>query len=95
MAPDEFKSKYLHTLQTDSTTSQTYIKLPIVDLNELAYFQTSLLECIGLLSQLEQTQYNHEQMQGAMYWLSRLLLVGYPQTEMDGLEEWLINDDIP
>lgn len=92
MTPREFKSKHLHTLHTDSITSQTYIKLPIADLNELAHLQTSLLECIALLSQLEQRQYKHEQMQGVMYWLSWILLAGYPQVEMDGLGEWLMGN---
>lgn len=84
MIPTEFESKDIGTIQTDTRTSQTYIKLPIADLNELSYLQTSLLECMGLLSQLEQRQYAHEQMQGVMYWLSRILLAGYPQAEMNG-----------
>ncbi|WP_211344331.1 hypothetical protein [Flavivirga rizhaonensis] len=51
--------------------------------------QESLLECILLLSQLEKRQYKNEQMQSIMYWLSKLLLVSYPHTELDGLSEWL------
>ena len=62
MNPQEFKSRYGHTLQTDPETKQHYIKLPISNLNELAYMHESLLENILLLTQLEMflENYNRE-----------------------------------
>ena len=89
MNPQEFKSKYLRTLQTDPETKQHYIKLPISDLNELIYMQESLLENILLLTQLEKRHYKNEQIQSTIYWLCKLLLISYPHTELDGLSEWL------
>ncbi len=60
MYPEEFKSRHSQTLQTDLKGGQAlrnHIKLPISDLNELAYIQESLLECIMLLTQLEKRHY--------------------------------------
>ncbi len=87
MKPNEFTISHRHTLQTDPETRQVYIKLPITDLNELSYMQESLLECMLLLSQLEKRQYKNEQMQSIVYWLSKLLLVSYPNAELNGLSE--------
>ncbi len=92
MKPKEFKSKYLHTLQTDDNTSQSYIKVPISDLNDLIYMQESLLEGLQLLSQLEERHYKGEQMGSIMYWLSKILLASYPSAELNGLSEWLASD---
>lgn len=89
MNPKEFKTRYGHTLQTDPETKQHYIKLPISNLNELAYMQESLLDSILLLTQLEKRHYKNEQMQSVVYWLCKILLVSYPNTEIDGLSEWL------
>ena len=89
MELNEFKTRYLHTLQTDPETKQNYIKLPITDLSELTYMQESLLENILLLTQLEKRHYKNEQMQSAIYWLCKILLVSYPHNELDGLSEWL------
>ena len=89
MNQQEFKTRYLHTLQTDPKTKQNYIKLPIADLSELTYMQESLLENILLLTQLEKRQYKSEQMQSTIYWLCKILLVSYPHDELDGLSEWL------
>ncbi len=89
MNPQEFKTRYLHTLQTDPKTKRHYIKLPIADLSELIYMQESLLENILLLTKLEKRHYKSEQMQSAIYWLCKILLVSYPNTELDGLSEWL------
>ena len=89
MNPQEFKTRYLHTLQIDPETNKRYIKLPIDDLNELTYMQESLVESILLLTQLEKRQYKSEQMQSSIYWLCKILLVSYPHAEIDGLSEWL------
>lgn len=89
MNPKEFKTKYGHTLHTDTNCKQTYIKLPINDLSELAYMQASLLNGIALLTQLEKRHYNHEQLQSTMYWLCRLAQHSCPHEEIQGLAEWL------
>ncbi len=89
MKSQEFKTRYLHTLQTDPETNKRYIKLPIDDLIELAYMQESLVDSILLLTQLEKGQYRSEQMQSSIYWLCKILLVSYPHAELDGLSEWL------
>jgi len=89
MTSQEFKTKYGCTMQSDSKTKSNYIKLPISNLNELAYMQESLLEAILLLTQLETRHYKREQMQSAMYWLCRLVLNSYPHDEINGLSEWL------
>ncbi|MBJ6369859.1 hypothetical protein [Snuella sedimenti] len=89
MNPQEFKTRYCYTLQTDPETKQNYIKLPIADLSELIYMQESLLENILLLTQLEKRHYKTEQMQSTIYWLCKILLVSYPHSELDGLSEWL------
>jgi hypothetical protein len=89
MKPQEFKSRYRHTIQSDPETQQNYIKLPITDFNELAYMQESLLDGIILLTQLEKRHYKREQLQSVMYWFCKILLAGYPNMELDGLSEWL------
>ncbi len=89
MNSQDFKTRHCHTLQTDPETQQTYIKLPINDFNELVYMQESLLDGILLLSQLEKRHFKSEQMQSITYWLCKLLMVSYPNTEIDGLSEWL------
>ena len=89
MKSQEFKSRYGYTLQTDPETNQNYIQLPIADFNELAYMQESLLESILLLTQLEKRHYKNEQMQSSIYWLCKILLASYPNSELNGLSEWL------
>ena len=97
MNPKEFKSKYGHTLHTDSQTGKHYIELPIADLSELAYMQESLLCGISMLTQLEHTstalstgfKYKKEQILSTIYWLSRLAQNSYPHEEINGLNEWL------
>ncbi len=95
MNAQEFSSRHAHTLQTDPKTKQHYIKLPLTDLNELAYLQESLLDCILLLTLLEKQDYKPERLQSVIYWLSRLLKVSYPHAEIDGLSEWLTSKDKP
>ncbi len=92
MNAQEFKSRHYQTLQTEPETKHNYIKLPISDLNELAYMQESLLESITLLTQLEKQHYKSKQMQSAIYWLSKILLASYPHGELDGLTAWLKHD---
>lgn len=89
MNPQEFKARYAHTLKTDPETKQHYIKLPISNLNELAYMQESLLENILLLTQLEKRHYKNEQLQSVIYWLCKLILASYPHDELEGLSKWL------
>ncbi|WP_299550639.1 hypothetical protein [Seonamhaeicola sp.] len=89
MKPQEFKSRYGCTLQTDPETKQHYIKLPVTDFNQLAYMQESLLEGILLLTQLEERHYKREQLQSVMYWLCKLVLLTYPHDELEGLSKWL------
>lgn len=89
MKPKGVTTNQNHTLQTDTSSNQSYIKLPIANLSELSYMQTSLIETIFLLSQLEQGDYKHEQKQSALYWLSKIVLASYPSAELEGLSEWL------
>lgn len=89
MNPQEFKSRYGHTLQTDPEAKRNYIKLPITDFNELAYMQESLLDGVLLLTQLEERHYKHEQLQSVIYWLCKLVLLSYPHEEINGLSKWL------
>jgi hypothetical protein len=89
MNPQEFKSRYGHTLQTDPKTTRNYIKIPIDDFNELTYMQESLLEGILLLTQLEERHYKNEQLQSVIYWLCKLVLLSYPHDELEGLSKWL------
>ena len=94
MNPKEFKSKYGHTLHTDPETKHSYIKLRVTDLNELAYMQESLLNGILMLTQLETSQYKNQQMQSTLYWLCRLAQSSCPHEEINGLYEWLQQDQI-
>lgn len=93
MNPQEFKSRYSCILQTDPETNQNYIKLPITDFNQLAYMQESLLEGILLLTQLEESHYEKEQLKSLMYWLCKLVLLSYPHDELEGLSKWLNTDN--
>ena len=88
MNAQEFKTKYYHTLQIDPATKKRYIKLPIDNLRELTYMQESLVDSVLLLTRLEKGHYKSEQMQSAIYWLCKILLVSYPHEELDGLAEW-------
>ena len=89
MKPQDFKTKYAHTLHTDPITKQSYIKIPVADLSDLTYMQHSLLHALSLLSILEDGGYDDEQLKAAMSWLCKILLDSYPKDEIDGLCEWL------
>ncbi len=89
MNPKDFTANQNHTLQTDTSSNDSYIKLPIANLSQLSYMQTSLIEIILLISHLEKGDYKHEQKQSALYWLSKLLLASYPNAELEGLSDWL------
>jgi len=87
MKPQEFKSRYVHTLQTDPETNKSYIKIPITDLYELGCMQESLIHGIRVLAQDDEC--NPTETKVSIYWLCRLLLAGYPCDELEGLAELL------
>ncbi len=93
MKSQEFKTRYLHTLQTDPETNQSYIKLPIADFGELGDMQQSLLDGLIFLSQLEDARYDDGEIRSSMYWLSRILLSMHPQDELEGLSKWLKKEE--
>ena len=90
MNPQEFTERYVLTLHADTDTQENYIKLPIVDLSELAYMQEALLNAIMMLTQIEDG--NRKESENSIYWLCKILLAGHPQEELDGLAEWLQSD---
>lgn len=89
MNPQEFKSRYVRTLQTDPDNKRNYIKIPIDDFDDLNYMQESLLDGILLMTKLEERQYKSEQMRSTIYWLCKLILASYPHDELEGLSTWL------
>ncbi len=83
----EFTERYAVTLHTD--LKGHYLKLPIDDLNELAYMQEALLAAIAMLTQVEDVY--KKEVENSIYWLCKILLAGYPGEELEGLSEWLKN----
>jgi len=92
MKSQHFKSEHCYTLQLDQKTHQSYIKIPIVNLAELALLHEALLDNILLLNKLGHTQYKHEQMQNIIHWLSKIVSNSYPYDELCGLSQWLQQD---
>ena len=90
MNPHEFTARYGRTLHTDPDTKENYLKLPVADASELAYMQEALLQAIQLLTQTEGK--HKKESQNSIYWLSKILLAGYPGHELEGLAEWLKNE---
>ena len=87
MNPQEFKSRYLHTLQTDPRTKESYIKLPITDLCELGSMHESLIHGIKVLAQAD--EHSPRDIGDSIYWLCRVLAAGHPIDELEGLSELL------
>ena len=74
---------YIQILTTDPVTKETFIKLPVTDLNELSFMQQSLLENLNLLSQLEKDT----DLKDIVFWLSKILLASYPENELTELSK--------
>lgn len=87
MKPQEFKSRYVHTLQTDPETKKSYIKIPITDLYELGSMHESLIHGIKVLAQAD--EHSPRDIGDSIYWLCRVLSAGYPIDELEGLSELL------
>ena len=83
----EFTIRYACTLHTDPKTQEKYIKLTIADLDELSYMQRSLLHAINLLTELEKEE--KKEVESSIYWLSKIIITSYPQSELEGLSELL------
>ncbi|WP_430909726.1 hypothetical protein [Maribacter sp. 2-571] len=91
MNPQEFTERYCHTLHRDPDTHENYIKLTIADIGELGNMQEALLNGLAMLTQLDHDQ--RKEAEHSMYWLCRILLAGHPREELDGLAEWLKNNE--
>ena len=83
----EFRANYARTLQHDCDTGQNYVKIPLSDLEDLAYMQASLLEAIAMLTQIEDK--DKKELENSIYWISKILLAAYPDEELEGLARWL------
>jgi len=87
MNPQEFTETYIHTIFTDPTTKETFIKVPIADYQELSYMQQSLLENLHLLTHLEDRSDTDRGLKNCAYWLSKILLASYPAEELEGISK--------
>ena len=87
MNPQEFKSRYGYTLQTDPKTNESYIKIPVDDLYELGSMHESLIRGIRVLAQAD--EYSPQDIGDCIYWLCRVLSAGNPIDELEGLSKWL------
>lgn len=87
MKLQEFTAKYANTVHLDTTTQETYIRIPVTDLGELGFMQQSLLENLHLLTQLEDSTDNDKGLKNCAFWLSRILLASYPQEELEGISK--------
>lgn len=87
MNAHKFSAKYAHTLHFDAKTRETYLKIPIADLEELTCLHEALLEAIQALSQLE--NYAKREPNYSTYWISKILLATYPGRELEGLTKLL------
>ena len=77
------KNPHIQILTVDPITKETFIKLPITNLSELGFMQQSLLENLNLLSQLEKDT----DVKDIVFWLSKILLASYPETEIEELSK--------
>ena len=87
MNPEEFNAKYGRTLHIDPKTNETYLKVPVTDLSELACMQEALLQALQSLAQLENP--HKAEPNYSISWICKILLVSYPGRELDGLAELL------
>ena len=76
------KEIYAQILHTDPETKHTFVKLPVTDLSELGFMQQTLLENLHLISQLEDKNQNNQSIKDIVFWLSKILLASYPETEL-------------
>jgi len=86
---NEFTARYACTLHTDTETKENFIKLPIEDLCGLSYLHDALLHGIRMLTQVEDI-YKKES-ENSIYWISKIMIASYPQTELEGITKWLEN----
>ena len=87
MNPHEFASKYGRTLHIDPETNETYLKVPVTDLKELACMQEALLQALQSFSQLKNP--HKAEPNYSIYWISKILMASYPGSELEGLAEFL------
>ncbi len=87
MKSQEFTSKYANTVHLDTTTQETYIRIPVTSLEELSFMQYSLLESLNLLSQLNDNPQNDRDMKDCVFWVSKILLASYPLDELEGVSK--------
>ena len=83
----EFTTRYSCTLHTDPKTQKRYLKLPIRDLDELSYMQQALVKGIKILAKQEDEE--EKELKSSVYWLSKIILASYPQSELEGLSKLL------
>lgn len=87
ISPREFAAKYGRTLHIDPETNETYLKVPVTDLKELACMQEALLQALQSLAELENP--HKAEPNYSICWLCKILLASYPGRELDGLAELL------
>ena len=81
----KFTAKYANTVHIDTTTQETYIRIPVTDVAELSFMQYTLLENLNLLSQLNDNPQNDRDMKDCVFWISKILLASYPSDELEGI----------
>jgi hypothetical protein len=87
MKIEEFTHRYASIMHKDPITQQQFIKLPIVDVFELSYMQQALIKAIKLLTELEDEL--AMEVKVSIYWLSRIVLDSYPESELEGIAKFL------
>jgi len=87
MKPQEFTAKYANTVYYDTDTQESYIRIPVTDLNELGFMQHTLLENLNLLSQLNDDLKADRDLKDCVFWISKILLSSYPTDELAGVSK--------
>lgn len=87
MKPQEFTAKYANTVYHDADTQESYIRIPVTDLNELGFMQYTLLENLNLLSQLDDDLKADRDVKDCVFWISKILLSSYPTDELAGVSK--------
>ena len=89
MNPSKFKKAYCNVLRKDQDTEHYYFKTTVENLYELAYLQKGLITSLFFVSQLQDELHTKEELKNCIYWISKILLESYPNTELEGLDTLL------
>lgn len=87
-----FKATYTRVLHADPKSNETYIKIPVANLEELGYLHQALFDALYWMGEATAGDRDRGELHNSLYWFTRILRSTYPQDELEGLtallESW-------